>query len=103
MDQYGQVIDMLVSARRDAGAVRQYFRRALLTLKATPAEVVTDAADTRVSAIEELKGITRSGSPGRCTRGVHSDHGEGEDSGGQSTPNPDRHDDANLPRDTQSN
>src|SRR5690242_17355083 len=29
IDQYGQVIDVLVSARRDAGAARRFFRRAL--------------------------------------------------------------------------
>ena len=35
---------MLVSARRDANAARQFFQRALTTLKVTPTEVVTDAA-----------------------------------------------------------
>jgi hypothetical protein len=34
--QYGQVIDVLVSARRDAGAARSFFRRALSVLKVTP-------------------------------------------------------------------
>src|SRR6266536_625968 len=43
VDQYGQVIDVLVSARRDAGAARRFFRRALSTLKVKPTEVVTDA------------------------------------------------------------
>src|SRR5258705_6198426 len=44
VDQYGQVIDVLVSAHRDAGAARRFFRRALSMLKVTPSEVVTDAA-----------------------------------------------------------
>jgi transposase, IS6 family len=44
VDQDGQVIDVLVSTRRDAGAARRFFRRALSTLKVTPSEVVTDAA-----------------------------------------------------------
>jgi len=44
VDQYGQVIDVLVAASRDAAAARRFFRRALATLKVTPAEVVTDAA-----------------------------------------------------------
>src|SRR5256886_17134576 len=44
VDQYGQVIDVLVSPRRDAEAVRRFFQRALTTLKVTPNEVVTDAA-----------------------------------------------------------
>ncbi len=44
VDQYGQVTDVLVSAPRDAGAARRFFRRALSTLKVTPTEVVTHAA-----------------------------------------------------------
>jgi transposase-like protein len=44
VDQHGQVIDVLVSARRDADAARRFFRRALSVLKVTPTEVVTDAA-----------------------------------------------------------
>ncbi|MCU1655565.1 MAG: putative transposase [Pseudonocardiales bacterium] len=39
VDQYGQVIDVLVSARRDADAARRFFRRALSTLKVKPSEV----------------------------------------------------------------
>ncbi|MFC6019898.1 IS6 family transposase [Plantactinospora solaniradicis] len=37
VDQYGQVIDVLVSARRDAAAARRFFQRALRMLKVTPA------------------------------------------------------------------
>jgi transposase-like protein len=44
IDQDGQVIDVLVSARRDAATACRFFRRALATLKVTPTEVVTDAA-----------------------------------------------------------
>ena len=39
VDQYGQVIDVLVSARRDAQVARRFFRRALATLKVTPGMV----------------------------------------------------------------
>jgi hypothetical protein len=44
IDQYGQVIDVLVSTRRDATAARRFFVRALGTLKVIPREVITDAA-----------------------------------------------------------
>ncbi|MBF9128000.1 IS6 family transposase [Plantactinospora sp. S1510] len=54
VDQAGQVIDVLVSARRDAGAARRFFRRALSALKATPAEVVTDAAAVYPGVLDEL-------------------------------------------------
>jgi hypothetical protein len=40
IDQDGQVIDVLVSARRDADSARRFFRRALTMLKGTPVEVV---------------------------------------------------------------
>jgi transposase-like protein len=44
VDQHGQVIDVLVSKRRDQEAARRFFCRALTILKVTPTEVVTDAA-----------------------------------------------------------
>jgi transposase-like protein len=54
VDQYGQVIDVLVSARRDAQAARRFFQRALTTLKVTPTEVVTDAAAVYPAVLDEL-------------------------------------------------
>src|SRR5947208_12451263 len=54
VDQYGQVIDVLVSARRDAGAARRFFQRALATLKIVPAEVVTAAAPAYPAVLAEL-------------------------------------------------
>jgi transposase-like protein len=54
VDQHGQVIDVLVSRRRDAVAARRFFRRALATLKVTPSEVVTDAAAVCPGVLEEL-------------------------------------------------
>jgi transposase-like protein len=44
VDQHGQVIDVLLTAHRDAGVARRFFTRALGTLKVIPSEVVTDAA-----------------------------------------------------------
>src|SRR4029453_7153981 len=41
IDQYGQVIDVLVSARRDAATAHRFFQRALTTMKVTPSEIVT--------------------------------------------------------------
>ncbi|MEU7803933.1 IS6 family transposase [Micromonospora arborensis] len=54
VDQHGQVIDVLVSARRDADAARRFFHRALSTLKVTPSEVVTDAAAVYPGVLDEL-------------------------------------------------
>jgi transposase-like protein len=57
VDQYGQVIDVLVSARRDAAAARRFLCRALATLKVTPAEVVTDATAVYPGVLDELIGV----------------------------------------------
>jgi transposase-like protein len=54
VDQVGQVIDVLVSPRRDAEAARRFFRRALRTLKVRPKEVVTDATAIYPSVLDEL-------------------------------------------------
>jgi len=54
VDQYGQVIDVLVSARRDAAAARRFFRRARSALRVTPSEVVTDAAPVYPAVLDEL-------------------------------------------------
>jgi transposase-like protein len=54
VDQDGQVIDVLVSERRDAAAARQFFRRALSTLKVPPTEVITDAAPLYPAVLDEL-------------------------------------------------
>ena len=53
VDQYGQVIDVLVCVRRDANTARRFFQRALGTLKVTPTEVVTDAAAVYPAVLDE--------------------------------------------------
>jgi IS6 family transposase len=54
VDQHGQVIDVLLSARRDAAADRRFFARALRALKVMPREVVTDAAPVYRAVLDEL-------------------------------------------------
>jgi transposase-like protein len=54
IDQFGQVIDLLVSTRRDAGAAYRFFERALGATKVTPVEVTTDQAPVYPAALEEL-------------------------------------------------
>ena len=54
IDQDGQVIDVLVSTRRDAATARRFFHQALVMLKVTPSEVVTDAAPIYPAVLNEL-------------------------------------------------
>lgn len=49
-----KVIDVLVSARRDATAALRFIQRALTVLKVTPTEVVTDAAPVYPAVLDDL-------------------------------------------------
>jgi IS6 family transposase len=44
IDQFGQVIDVFVSARRNATSARRFFEQAVGTTKVAPVEVVNDRA-----------------------------------------------------------
>jgi transposase-like protein len=54
VDQFGQVIDVLVSARRDALTARRFFEQAISATKVTPLEVTTDQAPAYPAVLEEL-------------------------------------------------
>ena len=54
IDQFGQVIDVFVSPRRDLKAARRFFEQAIGTTKMTPVEVVTDHAPVYPGVLEEL-------------------------------------------------
>ena len=54
VDEYGQVIDVYVSPRRDSGAARRFFHRALVTAVVAPVEVVTDQAACYLRVLEEV-------------------------------------------------
>ena len=54
VDEYGQVIDVYVSPRRDSGAARRFFHRALATAIVAPVEVVTDQAAAYLRVLEEV-------------------------------------------------
>jgi IS6 family transposase len=53
LDQYGQVIDVLLSTRRDLAAARRFFTRALRA-GMTPVEVTTDRAHVYPRVLDEL-------------------------------------------------
>jgi transposase-like protein len=54
VDQYGQVIDVYVAAKRDTAAARAFSQRATTSAGAAPAEVVTDRAAVYPKLIDEL-------------------------------------------------
>jgi IS6 family transposase len=53
VDQFGQIIDVFVSQRRDLAAARRFFATAI-TDHGRPTEVVTDRAPSLLRAVDEL-------------------------------------------------
>src|SRR5207253_3496074 len=53
VDQYGQIIDVYVSPKRDTRAARRFFTMALRA-HCDPVEVVTDRAWTLLAVVDEL-------------------------------------------------
>jgi transposase-like protein len=56
IDQFGQVIDVSVSARRDTKAARRFFQRAIGTIRVAPVELAVEEPTNRrlVVAFDEL-------------------------------------------------
>ena len=50
----GQVIDVYVSPRRNSGAARRFFHRALASAVVAPVEVVTDQAACYLRVLEKV-------------------------------------------------
>ena len=74
VDQYGQVIDVLVSRRRDATAARSFFARALQQ-GPTPVEVVTDRAPVYPHVVEEAAPAARHVTERHANNAIEADHG----------------------------
>jgi IS6 family transposase len=61
VDQYGQIIDVYVSAKRDIRAARRFFIRAL-GAHGEPVEIVTDRAPALLAVVDELRpGVPKPG------------------------------------------
>jgi transposase-like protein len=75
IDQFGQVIDVFVSPRRDAKAAHRFFEQAMRTTKVTPAEVVSDRAATYPAVLEELLPAAWHCTEQYANNGVEADHG----------------------------
>jgi transposase, IS6 family len=74
LDQHGQVIDVLVSRRRDAAAARSFFARALQHGLA-PVEVVTDRAPVYPRVVEEAAPAARHVTERHANTAIEADHG----------------------------
>jgi transposase-like protein len=75
IDQFGQVVDVFVSPRRDMRAARRFFQRAISTTKTIPSEVVTDQAPTYPMVLEELLPAAWHDTEQRANNRIECDHG----------------------------
>jgi IS6 family transposase len=75
VDEFGQVIDIFVSPRRNATAARQFFDRAMATTTIRPVEVVTDRAATYPIALEELLPAAWHRTEPSANNHIEADHG----------------------------
>ena len=76
IDQFGQVIDVYVSSRRDGGAARCFFTRALATTKVVPVEVTTDKAAVYPHVLDELTPGAWHGTELYANHRMEADHGQ---------------------------
>jgi transposase-like protein len=75
VDQHGQVIDVLLSARRDLAAARRFFARALHA-GIVPAEVITDRAPAYPRVLDELIPSALHVTVRSANNRVEADHGQ---------------------------
>ncbi len=74
VDDHGQVIDVLVSARRDVAAARRFFTT-MLAFHEEPEEVTTDRAPALAAAIAELLPAAVHETERYANNRVEADHG----------------------------
>jgi transposase-like protein len=75
IDQFGQVVDVFVTPRRDAKAARRFFEQAIGTTKVIPVEVVTDRAPTYLTVLKELLPASWHRTERYANNRVEADHG----------------------------
>jgi transposase-like protein len=75
IDQFGQVVDVFVSRRRDANAARRFLEQAIGTTKVIAVEVTTDQAPVYPTMLEELLPAAWHRTDCYANNRVEADHG----------------------------
>jgi transposase-like protein len=75
VDQFSQVNDVFVSARRDADAADRFFQQAIGATKVTPSEVTTDKAPVYPAVLEALLPGAWHRTDQYANNGIECDHG----------------------------
>jgi transposase-like protein len=75
IDQFGQVIDVFVSPRRDTAAARRFLERAIGTTRVMPIEVTTDRAAAYPAVLDDLLPATWHRTDQYANNRIECDHG----------------------------
>jgi IS6 family transposase len=75
IDQFGQVIDVFLSPRRDAKAARRFFERAMGRTRISPVEVTTDRYRVYLSVLDELLPAALHNTEVHANNRLETDHG----------------------------
>jgi transposase, IS6 family len=75
IDQFGQVIDVFVSARRDTDAADRFFQQAIGSTSVRPVEVTTDRAPVYPAVLEALLPVAWHRTDQYANNRVECDHG----------------------------
>jgi|GEM_PF-1073161 transposase-like protein len=75
IDQFGQVIDVLLSPRRDARAARRFFAQAIDRTRISPVEVTTDRYRVYPRVLDELLPAAFHDTEVHANNPVETDHG----------------------------
>jgi transposase-like protein len=75
IDQFGQVIDVFLSARRDADAASRFFQQAIGSTRVRPVEVTTDRAPVYPAVLEALLPTAWHRTEQYANNRVEADHG----------------------------
>jgi transposase-like protein len=75
IDQFGQVVDVFMSPRRDAAAAPRFFQRAIGTIRVAPVEAVTDHAPVYPAMLEELLSTAWHRTDRYANNQIEADHG----------------------------
>jgi transposase-like protein len=75
IDQFGQVIDVFVSTRRDADAAHRFFQQAIGSTSVRPVEVTTDRAPVYPAVLEALLPAAWHRTDQYANNEIEADHG----------------------------
>ena len=75
IDHFGQIIDVFVSARRDAATARRFFNHTIDSTRARPVEVTTDKAPVYLGVLKALLPAAWHRTDQYANNGIECDHG----------------------------